>query len=217
MYIVLLGAPGAGKGTQASNLSRDFNLVHVASGDLFRQALEQDTELGKQARSYMEKGLLVPDEIVTQMVLARLRSLDERFGVVLDGFPRNLHQAEALDSAFEEGSSESIKCVIYIKVSSEVLQRRLSGRWICRNCQIPYHEVHSPPKVRGVCDKCGGRIYQRSDDKPETVKERLKVYFKETAPLIDYYERTGRLIEVDGEGNVDDISRRINKAIEGVC
>lgn len=213
MYIILLGAPGAGKGTQAAYLAQNLNLVHIASGDLFRQALEQNTVLGKQARSYMEKGVLVPDEITTKMVLERLAVLSNESGVVLDGFPRNLPQAEALDKSLA-GSSRAIDSVVYIKVSPEVLLQRLSGRWICRNCQVPYHEVSSPPRVKGRCDRCSGELYQRPDDTPETVKKRLKVYFTETAPLIDYYVRTGKLVEIDGEGNVEDTGKRIVAALE---
>jgi len=213
VYIILLGAPGAGKGTQAAYLAQNLNLVHIASGDLFRQALEQNTVLGKQARSYMEKGVLVPDEITTKMVLERLAALNNESGVVLDGFPRNLPQAEALDKALA-GSSRAIDSVVYIKVSPEVLLQRLSGRWICRNCQVPYHEVSSPPRVKGRCDRCSGELYQRPDDTPETVKKRLKVYFTETAPLIDYYVRTGKLVEIDGEGSVEDTGKRIVAALE---
>ena len=216
MYIVLLGAPGAGKGTQAAYLAQNLNLIHVASGDLFRQALEQDTELGRQARFYMEKGVLAPDEITTKMVLERLAALDGGSGVVLDGFPRNLLQAEALDKALASGS-RAIDSVVYIKVSPEVLLRRLSGRWICRNCQLPYHEVDSPPQVKERCDRCGGELYQRPDDTAETVKKRLEVYFAETAPLIDYYIRTGRLVEVDGEGSVEETGKKVVAVLEGVC
>lgn len=216
MYIILLGAPGAGKGTQASNISQDLGLRHIASGDLFRQAMEQDTELGKLAKSYMEKGLLVPDDIATKMVLEQL-STDVVSGVVLDGFPRNISQAKALDRALADSSTKNIDCVLYIKVPPDELQCRLSGRWICRNCQTPYHEVHSPPKVSGRCDKCGGELYQRPDDKPETIRKRLEIYFKDTIPLIDYYRETGRLVEIDGEGSVDGISERIKRMVETVC
>jgi len=216
VYIILLGAPGAGKGTQAAYLAQKLNLVHIASGDLFRQALEQDTDLGRQARSFMEDGALVPDEITTKMVLERLADLDCESGVVLDGFPRNLPQAEALDKALT-GSSRAIDSVVYIRVSPEVLLRRLSGRWICRNCQAPYHELDSLPQVKGRCDRCGGELYQRPDDIAETVKKRLMVYFGETAPLIDYYTRTGRLVEVDGEGSVEDAGKRVVAVLERVC
>ena len=212
MYVAFLGAPGAGKGTQAANVAKELKLAHIASGDLFRQALAQGTELGLQAKSYMEKGMLVPDEITIRMVLERLSAPDCKGGVILDGFPRNLEQAEALDKALA-GKAKGIDKVVYIKVSQEELLKRLSGRWICRNCQTPYHEVNSPPKVKGKCDKCGGELYQRPDDTAETVKKRLQVYFAQTAPLIDYYTKAGKLLERDGEGGVDAVSRRIVAAL----
>ena len=208
MYIILLGAPGAGKGTQASVVAQKLNLVHIASGDLFRQALEQGTELGIQAKSYMERGTLVPDEITTQMILERMSAPDCENGVILDGFPRNLRQAEALDKALVQ-LAKAIDKVVYIKVSEEELLKRLTGRWICRNCQAPYHTVDSPPRVQGKCDKCGGELYQRPDDTAQTIKKRLEVYFAETAPLIDYYARRGKLLEIDGVGSVDEVTHRI--------
>ncbi len=214
MYIIFLGAPGAGKGTQAAMVAQELGLVHIASGDLFRQAAEQGTELGRQAKSYMEKGILVPDEITIQMVLERMSLPDCEGGIILDGFPRNLQQAEALDKALA-GQAQAIDKVVYIKVSEEELLRRLTGRWICRQCQAPYHTISSPPKVQGKCDRCGGELYQRADDTEQTVKKRLQVYFAETAPLIDYYTRVGKLLEVDGEGNVGEVSRRIVVAIQG--
>jgi len=218
VYIILLGAPGAGKGTQAVYVAQKLNLVHIATGDLFRQAIEQGTELGMQAKSYMEKGMLGPDEITIRMVLERLSAPDCEPGVVFDGFPRNLKQAEALDKALAK-QSQTIDRVVYIKVSEEELLRRLSGRWICRNCQTPYHAINSPPKVWGKCDKCGGELYQRPDDTVETVKKRLQVYFVQTAPLIDYYTRAGKLVEVDGEGGIDKVGDRIIVALrrEGVA
>ena len=208
MYIILLGAPGAGKGTQAAYVARKLNLVHIATGDLFRQAIEQGTELGMQAKYYMEKGILGPDEITIRMVLERMSAPDCEAGVVFDGFPRNMEQARALDKALTK-RNKVVDRVIYIKVSEEKLLKRLSGRWICRSCQRPYHAVDSPPKVWGRCDKCGGELYQRPDDTVETVKKRLQVYSAETAPLIDYYNRANRLTEVDGEGDVDEVGGRI--------
>ena len=209
MYnIVFVGAPGAGKGTQASMVAQKLNMVHISSGDLFRQALEQRTELGKQVKAYMEKGALVPDEITIQMVMERLSATDGENGVILDGFPRNLPQAEALGGAVGE-QGKAIDKVIYIKVPEEELIKRLSGRWLCRQCQAVYNTVNSPPRIEGKCDKCGGELYQRPDDKPETVKKRLDVYFAETAPLIDYYRRQGTLMTVEGEGSVEEVTRRI--------
>ena len=216
MYIIFLGAPGAGKGTQAADTARELNVVHIASGDLFRQALEQETELGIQAKSYMEKGTLVPDKITMQMVLERMSASDCEAGVILDGFPRNLQQAEALDKALARWA-KAIDGVVYIKVSEEELLRRLSGRWICRNCQAPYHATDSPPRVQGKCDKCGGELYQRPDDTTQTVKKRLQVYFAQTAPLIRYYARAGKLLEIDGEGSIDEVGRRIVAALQVGC
>ena len=212
MYIILLGAPGAGKGTQAVMLAEKLKLVQVASGDLFRQALQQETELGKKAKLYMEKGQLVPDEITIQMVLERLSAPDCKKGAILDGFPRNIKQVKALDKALTL-QSKAIDRVVYIKVSEGELLKRLSGRWICRKCQAPYHEVDSPPRVAGKCDRCGGELYQRPDDNVETVKKRLEVYVAETSPLIDYYKRAGKLLEVNGEGSAAGVNQRILTAL----
>ena len=216
MNIVLLGAPGAGKGTQALHIAGRFHLAHISSGDLFRQALEQETDLGKRAKSYMEQGLLVPDEMATEIVMERCDSLESGSGVVLDGFPRNLTQAEALDSALK-ARSEHIDCVIYIKVPRETLVQRLSGRWVCRNCQATYHAISSPPLREGKCDNCGGGLYQRPDDRPETVEKRLEVYFEETAPLIEYFQGTKRLVEIEGTGSIGEIRDRIFAAVERDC
>ena len=214
MYIVFLGAPGAGKGTQAAKVAQELKLAHIATGDLFRQAQSQGTELGLMAKSYMEKGALVPDKITIGMVLERISASDCRGGVILDGFPRSLKQAEALDEALA-GQRKVVDKVIYIKVTEEELIKRLSGRWICRQCQTPYHEASSPPKVAGKCDRCGGELYQRADDTPATIKKRIGVYLTETAPLIDYYTQTGKLLEINGEGEVDEVAERIVKSLEG--
>lgn len=212
MYIILLGAPGAGKGTQAVMLAEKLGVAQVASGDLFRQALQQETELGKTAKAYMEKGQLVPDKITIQMVLERMGKPDSKKGAILDGFPRNLEQAKALDKAFAE-QGKAIEKIININVSEAEVIKRLSGRWICRNCQTPYHETDNPPKVKGKCDRCGGELYQRADDKPETVKARLKVYEKETLPLIQYYKKSGKLVEVDSVGGPEAVHRKILAAL----
>ncbi len=214
MYIIFLGAPGAGKGTQAAKVAGELNLAHIATGDLFRQALEKGTELGLKAKSYMERGELVPNQLTIAMVLERLSAPEGKGGVILDGFPRNLEQAEALDKALAQ-QSEKVDKVIYIKVSEEELINRLGGRWICRQCQSPCHATSSPPKVRGRCDKCGGELYQRPDDREEAIKKRLEVYFAETAPLIDYYRRAGKLLEVDGQGEVAEVAGRISAAVKG--
>jgi adenylate kinase len=208
MNIILLGAPGAGKGTQASLLSKKLKLAHVASGDLFRQALAKGTELGKQAKVYMEQGKLVPNDITIKMVLERIKEPDCQNGIMLDGFPRNAEQAKALDAALKQ-QNKTIDKAVYIKVSVAELLTRLTGRWICRPCQTPYHEVNSPSRVAGKCDKCGGELYQRADDNTETIKKRLEVFFAETAPLIDYYAKNDKLLEVQGEGSMEEISDRI--------
>jgi adenylate kinase len=213
MYIILLGAPGAGKGTQAVYLAHKLNLVHIATGDLFRQAIAQHTELGLKVKFYTEKGVLVPDEITIRMVLERISAPDCARGVVFDGFPRNLEQARALDEAFAK-QAKAIDEVIYIKVSEKELVRRLSGRRICRQCQAPYHIMNSPPRVQGKCDQCGGELYQRPDDTVDIVKKRLEVYFVETAPLIDYYTQAGKLVEVDGEGGAEEVGERILMALK---
>jgi adenylate kinase len=213
VYIVLLGAPGAGKGTQAALISQKLKLAHIASGDLFRAALEKGTELGRQAKAYMEKGQLVPDEITIKMVLERIKAPDCQGGIILDGFPRNLEQAKALENALKL-QNRAIDRAVYIKVSEAELLKRLSGRWICRKCQTPYHEVSSPPKVAGTCDKCGGELYQRADDNIDTIKKRLEVYFRETAPLIEYYEKAGKLLEIKGEGSMEEIGQRIIAALQ---
>jgi len=208
MYVVILGAPGAGKGTQADILSQQMNLPHIASGDLFRQALQEKTEVGLLAKSYMDKGELVPDEITIRMILERIDKPDCASGCLFDGFPRTLHQAEVLDKAFKE-QGKSIDKAIYIEVPSEELVKRLSGRWLCRNCQTPYHAISSPPKVPGKCDKCGGELYQRSDDKEETVKERLKVFFAQTVPILDYYEKQNKLARVNGNLGIQGVASEI--------
>lgn len=214
MYIVFLGAPGAGKGTQAASVARELKLGYIATGDLFRQALEQGAELGLKAKSYMEKGVLVPDQITIDMVLERISAPDSRGGVVFDGFPRNLKQAEALDEALAR-RGKAIDKTVHIEVSEKELLGRLSGRRVCRQCQAPCHISDSPPRVEGRCDKCGGELYQRPDDTEESIKKRLEVYSDETAPLIDYYRRAGKLLEVAGEGGVEAVGKRIVAALGG--
>jgi len=206
LKIILLGAPGAGKGTQAVTLSKKLALAHIATGDLFRKQQESGTELGKIAKSYMEKGQLVPDEITVKMLLGRIAAPDCAKGFILDGFPRTLEQAKALDQALA-AQKKSIDKVLYIKVSTKELLKRLSGRWICRDCQAPYNIVELPPKVAGKCDRCGGELYQRADDTEGTARKRLDVYFTQTAPLIEYYTKAGRLVEVNGEKGVEAVGR----------
>lgn len=208
MYLVFFGAPGAGKGTQAAVISKNLGLAHIASGDLFRQAVSKGTELGKLVKSYMEKGELVPDEVTIRVISERLNEADCKAGCVFDGFPRTLEQAKALDKTLA-GQKEAVDKAIYIDVDSEELLKRLSGRWTCRQCQAVYHETASPPKVCGKCDKCGGELYQRTDDNEETIRERLKVYFVQTTPLLDYYKATGKLVRVDGQPGIEEVTKQI--------
>lgn len=205
MYLVLLGPPGAGKGTQAERLEEELKLPHVASGDLFRENLKNETKLGLLAKEYMDKGELVPDDVTIAMVQDRLQKPDCDQGAIFDGFPRTQAQAQSLDKMLAD-MGRKLDGVLYIAVPDEELVRRLSGRWICRQCQTPYHTVFSPPAKEGVCDACGGTLYQRDDDKPETVRARLKVYHQQTSPLIDYYGQAGLLLEVDGTGDIEIVS-----------
>ncbi|MEW5961639.1 MAG: adenylate kinase [Chloroflexota bacterium] len=207
MNIVLFGAPGSGKGTQAEHLCAALNLIHVSSGDLFRENLKNETGLGRLAKTYMDKGQLVPDDVTVAMVKERLGRPDAQAGVVLDGFPRTLPQAEALDRALAE-MDRRVDGVVYIKVSDEEVVRRLSGRVICRECQTPFHQVFNPFKSCPF-NKCHGEyLYQRDDDKPETVRARLATFYQQTAPLIDHYRQAGLLLEVEGEGEVADVTAR---------
>ncbi len=214
MYIIFLGAPGSGKGTQAANVAWELGLMHIASGDLFRQAIERGNELGLKVKAYMEKGMLVTDELAIEVVLKRISAPDCARGVVLDGFPRNQNQAEALDKALKQ-QNKAIDCVVYIKVSEEELIKRLSGRLVCSDCQTPYHSQSSPPRVQSRCDRCGGELMRRLDDNAETVGKRLMVYFTETVPLIDYYSQRGKLLEVAGEGSIAEVGGRIITALRG--
>lgn len=215
MDIILLGPPGAGKGTQADLLEQELGFPHVASGDLFRYNLRNETELGLLAKKYMERGDLVPDDVTIAMVHDRLERPDCEAGVILDGFPRTIPQAEALAEMLGE-MGRSVDGVINIEVGEDELVRRLSGRRICRECQTAYHVAFNPPEQPEVCNECGGELYQRDDDKPETVRNRLKVYFEQTAPLIDYYQDQDLLYEIDGKGNIEAVNRTLLEVIEGL-
>ncbi len=212
-YIILLGAPGAGKGTQAAMLTEALGIPHVASGDLFRSALQKKTPLGLEAKKYMDQGLLVPDEVTIAMIRERLALPDCQEGVILDGFPRTLEQAKALDAALAE-EGRAIDKVLYIKVPNEELVARLSGRWICRDCQAVYHTITNPPKQAGRCDACGGELYQRRDDRPETVRRRLEVYFEQTMPLIEYYTERGVLTEVNGDQSIAEVQTALIETLK---
>jgi adenylate kinases len=209
----MLGAPGAGKGTQTDILSQEMDLPHIASGDLFRQALEERTKVGLLAKSYMDKGELVPDEIAIKMILERIIQPDCASGCLFDGFPRTLHQAKVLDAALRE-QGKSIDKAIYIEVPNEELVKRLSGRWLCRTCQTPYHTISSPPKTMGRCDKCGGELYQRSDDREETIKDRLNIFFAQTVPILDYYKKQNKLIRVNGNLGMQEVAGEIISALK---
>lgn len=216
MYLVLLGPPGSGKGTQAERLKEQLGLPHVASGDLFRENIGNETALGLLAKGYMDRGQLVPDDVTIAMVRERLQQPDCDNGVILDGFPRTLAQAEALDKMLAS-RARTLAGVLYINVPDEELVRRLSGRWICGQCQTPHHMVFSPPAEEGVCDECSGKLYQRDDDRPETVRARLRVYHQQTAPLIDYYRRAGLLVEVDGAGDIETVSAALLDAVRSLA
>jgi adenylate kinase len=211
MNLVLLGPPGAGKGTQAERLGKEFKLPHVASGDLFRENLKNKTELGFLASRYIAEGELVPDDVTIAMVQERLERPDCEKGVILDGFPRTLVQAEGLKEMLV-GMGRTLDGVLYIAVPDEELVVRLSGRRICRRCQTPYHIQFNPPQEQGVCGTCGGVLYQRDDDKPETVRARLEVYHQQTSPLIDFYRQFGLLTEVDGSGDIESVSSALSEA-----
>lgn len=212
MYIVMLGAPGAGKGTQAKKIAQELSLVHISTGDLFRENLKNETELGKLAQQYMNKGELVPDDVTVRMVEERLSRPDCKNGAVLDGFPRNPDQARAFDAILAK-MGHQINLVPFIKVPDEVLVERLSGRWMSPSGRV-YHEKYNPPVVKWIDDIDGSQLYQREDDKPKTVRHRIEVYNQQTAPLIDYYQDKGLLVEIDGTQPIEDVTADIMKAIE---
>lgn len=212
MRIILLGPPGAGKGTQSKSLAKRLELAHVSTGDLLRSNVSAGTELGKQAKAYMEKGALVPDELVTGMLRERFNQDDIKKGFILDGYPRTIKQAESLDRLLEEKAIKIDK-VFYLDTSEKVIIQRLSGRLVCSKCQANFHKTNMPPKKDMVCDHCAGSLYQRSDDKEETIRKRIEVYRQESAPLIKYYESKGKLESVlaDGEASIvlDEIVRLV--------
>lgn len=212
MYLVLIGPPGSGKGTQAKRLAERLGYFHLSTGDILREAVKEGTPLGLEAKKYMEEGKLVPDEVVIGIVKERLSSPDCEKGVVFDGFPRTLSQAEALDRIFNE-LGKRLDLVVEIEVSEEEVLKRLTGRRTCRNCGAMYHVLFDPPKVEGICDKCGGPLYQREDDKEEVIRERLRVYRKDTEPLVTYYENKGVLVKVKGEGPIEEVQQRLSEAI----
>ena len=212
IYVVLLGGPGAGKGTQAQTLAQELGIPQVSTGDLFREHLKAETELGRLARTHMDRGELVPDEVTLDMVRERLAQPDCARGAILDGFPRTIPQAQGLDEILNDFGVE-VTLVPYIKVDPEVLLRRLADRWTCRQCGAMYHAIFSPPHTAEVCDICGGELYQRADDTPETQKRRIDVYFEQTAPLIEWYQEQSLLVEIDGEQPINQVRQDLIAAV----
>lgn len=212
-YIVLLGPPGVGKGTQARILSEETGLVHVSSGDLFRENLKNQTELGKLAKSFMDKGELVPDDVTINMIKDRISRPDCKAGAVLDGFPRTPAQADALEVMLKSFEG-AVNAVPYITAAEHILVERASGRWTCRSNGHIYHEKFNPPKQARVCDIDGSEVYQRDDDKVETVTKRIRVYLEQTMPLVEYYRKAGKLIEIDGTQAVEEVTKVLLSALK---
>ena len=212
MKIIMLGAPGAGKGTQAKKIAAKYDIPHISTGDIFRANIKNGTELGNKAKTYMDQGLLVPDELVVDLVVDRVQQDDCKNGYVLDGFPRTIPQAEALDAALAK-LGQKVDYAINVEVPDENIVNRMSGRRACVDCGATYHIVHIPTKVEGICDRCGSELILRDDDKPETVKKRLAVYHEQTQPLIDYYNDKKVLVEVDGTKDMNDVFTDIVKIL----
>jgi adenylate kinase len=210
MRIVLLGPPGAGKGTQAKDLAVELKIAHISTGDLLRKSLKEGTALGLEAKDFMEKGLLVPDELVAKMLKERFSQPDIKKGFILDGYPRNLNQALTLDSVLKD-KGMAIDLVVYLDTSDAVIFQRLTGRLVCEGCGANYHVKNMPPKVNGICDKCGAKLYQRSDDTLETVKRRLEVYKDEVSSLIEYYEKNRKLFRICADGEAKGVLDQIIK------
>ncbi|WP_324822117.1 adenylate kinase [Sinanaerobacter sp. ZZT-01] len=208
MNLVLLGPPGAGKGTQATQIAEKYNIPHISTGDIFRKNVKEGTPLGKKAQEYMSKGELVPDDLVIELVEDRLTEDDCKNGFLLDGFPRTVYQAEKFDVYLKEKNSVIDK-VLDIDVEKDILIDRMIGRRVCKNCGATYHVKNMPPKKEGICDVCGGEIYQRADDTLETVSNRLQVYLEQTSPLIDYYEKAGNIAHINGAGALDKVFSKI--------
>lgn len=208
MKIIMLGAPGAGKGTQAKKIAAKYQIPHISTGDIFRANIKNGTELGKKAKTYMDQGLLVPDELTCDLVVDRIQQPDAANGYVLDGFPRTIPQAEALEQALK-ALGEKLDYAIEVDVPDENIVKRMSGRRACVHCGATYHIVHAPTKVENICDVCGGELILRDDDKPETVTKRLTVYHNQTKPLIDYYKEEGILATVDGTADLEDVFKAV--------
>lgn len=212
LRLILLGPPGAGKGTQAARICQKYNIPHISTGDIFRWHIKEGTEFGKKAQEYMNKGELVPDDLVLEIAEARLMEEDCKNGFLLDGFPRTVNQAEQLDKYLDERGL-SIDRVLDIDVDKEVLMTRLIGRRVCRNCGATYHVINMPPEKEGVCDVCGGALYQRSDDTAATVENRIEVYKALTMPLVEHYEKVGKIAHIDGSTGLEEVFSDIVSAI----
>lgn len=212
MKIIMLGAPGAGKGSQASRIAKEYQLPHISTGDIFRANLKEETELGKRAKSFMDKGELVPDDITIAMLLDRIHKEDCKNGYILDGFPRTIPQAEALKEALAK-KDEKIDLALDVEASDELIIKRMAGRRTCPACGAIYHIVTLPPKTEGICDRCGADLIQRKDDNEETVKNRLKIYHEVTEPLISYYQKEGILEEIDGAEELDKVFEKVKRII----
>lgn len=212
MRIIMLGAPGAGKGTQAKQIADKYQIPHISTGDIFRANIKNETELGKKAKTYMDQGLLVPDELTLELIMDRFAEPDCANGYVLDGFPRTIPQAEALDEALTK-QGEKVEFAINVDVPDENIVKRMSGRRACLSCGATYHIEHIPPKVEGVCDRCSSELVLRDDDKPETVMKRLNVYHEQTQPLIEYYSNKKVLVDVDGTKDMSEVFSDIVKIL----
>ncbi len=211
LRIILLGPPGAGKGTQAKFISQEYTIPHLSTGDILRENVKNNTELGKKAKVYMDKGELVPDDLIIKLVLDRISKQDCKKGYILDGFPRTITQAKALDKNLPE--NQKIDLVLLFDVNDDTVVERLSLRRVCKKCGAIYHLKYSPPKREGICDKCGGDLYQRDDDKEEVIRNRLKVYKEQTEPLVDYYEKKGLLKRIDASKSVNKINSEVKTII----
>ena len=208
MNLIILGAPGSGKGTQSVKLSKELSFAHISTGDMLREAVKSESELGNEAKAFMQKGQLVPDELVIGLIDQRIKQKDAEVGIIFDGFPRNINQAQSLDKILKENNKQ-VDTVINLDTKEDIIVQRLSGRWLCKNCGAIFHVTNMPAKKEGVCDHCGGVLYQRVDDKEETIKKRLDVYKKENASLIKFYKENKRFIDLDANEHADIVYKKI--------
>ncbi len=215
MLLILLGPPGAGKGTQAEEIANEYDIAYISTGDILRKAVKENTELGRKARQYMDKGQLVPDELVVEIIKARLMDTDCKNGALFDGFPRTVEQALFLENALPDLNLK-IDRVLSLEVEEDDLIERLTGRRVCSDCGASYHLKFNPPEVRNVCDICGGDLYQRDDDRLETVQERMEVYKKQTEPLIEFYQKRGLLSTIDGNQEINEVQKQIKNILEKI-